>query len=63
MYEGINLAYGRKTGFGCYGPSAPMKRGARVFEATKEPWTIDTWVRSDGGDKEVAAQSGHRRVT
>lgn len=32
-----------------------MKRGARVFEVTKDPYTIETWVRSDGGDKEVAA--------
>jgi len=48
-YEGINLAYGRKTGYGCYGPSWPMKRGARVFEVTKNPWSIETWVRSEGG--------------
>ena len=62
-YEGINLAYGRKTGYGCYGPSWPMKRGARVFEVTKDPYSIQTWVRADGGEKEVAVTSDHRRVT
>lgn len=40
-----------------------MKRGARVFEVTKDPYSIETWVRADGGDKEVAAQSQRRRVT
>lgn len=32
-YQGINLAYGRKTGFGSYGP-ANITNGARVFEVT-----------------------------
>ena len=32
-YQGMKLAYGRKTGFGCYGPDF-FKRGARVFEVT-----------------------------
>lgn len=48
-YQGINLAYGRKTGFGCYGPAA-MPKGARVFEITQHPYHIDTWVREDGGN-------------
>lgn len=62
-YEGINLAYGRKTGFGgCYGPNN-LKRGARVFEVTKDPWTIETWVRAEGGEKQVEITSQHRRQT
>ena len=32
-YDGINLAFGRKTGYGSYGP-AGMLHGARVFEVT-----------------------------
>ncbi len=32
-YEGVNLAYGRKTGYGGYGPDK-FSRGARVFEVT-----------------------------
>jgi hypothetical protein len=47
-YQGINLAYGRKTGFGGYGPEG-MRQGARVFEVTLEPYGIETWVREDGG--------------
>jgi hypothetical protein len=43
-YDGINLAYGRKTGYGSYGPNG-MQNGARVFEVTKEPYSIRTWVR------------------
>lgn len=33
QYQGINLAYGRKSGVGGYGPKK-MKVGARVFEVT-----------------------------
>ena len=47
--QGINLAYGRKTGFGSYGPDK-MPRGARVFEVTQHPYGIETWVREDGGN-------------
>ena len=47
-YQGINLAFGRKTGYGGYGPDK-FPRGARVFEVTREPYGIETWVREDGG--------------
>lgn len=30
-YAGINLAYGRKTGFSSYGPKF-VQRGARIFD-------------------------------
>lgn len=43
-YDGINLAYGRKTGYGCYGPEGMLK-GARVFKVTQNPYKIETWVR------------------
>lgn len=26
-----------------------MKRGARVFEVTQDPYSIKTWIREDGG--------------
>ena len=32
-YNGITLCYGRKSGYGSYGPKY-MQRGARVFEFT-----------------------------
>jgi hypothetical protein len=54
-YEGITLSYGRKTGVGCYGPKN-MLRGARIFELSYEPFTIDTWVRQEDG-------SVHRETT
>lgn len=50
--SGINLAYGRKTGFGQYGPDK-FSRGARIFEVTMEPYGIDTWIREDGGNVKV----------
>jgi len=43
-YNGINLAYGRKTGYGSYS-SPVLQHGARVFEVTAEPYSIRTWVR------------------
>jgi hypothetical protein len=48
-YQGINLAFGRKTGYGGYGPDG-FPRGARVFEVTLEPYGVETWVREDGGN-------------
>lgn len=48
-HQGIYLGYGRKTGYGGYGP-AGMNRGARVFEVTLNPsYKIETWVREEGG--------------
>ena len=47
-FDGINLAYGRKTGYACYGPEN-MQRGARVFEVTMDPYSIETWVRQEDG--------------
>lgn len=43
-YDGVNLAYGRKTGYGAYGPSG-MLHGARVFEVSLNPYKIETWIR------------------
>jgi hypothetical protein len=48
-YQGINLAYGRKSGFGGYGPDG-FPPGARVFEVTQEPYGIETWIREFGGN-------------
>lgn len=50
LYNGITMGYGRKTGYGCYGPTFPMTQGARVFEITKEPFSIKTWVREESGE-------------
>jgi hypothetical protein len=51
-YEGVMIGYGRKTGYGCYGPKN-MLRGARVFDLTYEPFTIDTWVRQEDGTQHI----------
>lgn len=53
--SGIKLAYGRKTGFGSYGPDK-FARGARVFEVTLEPYSIETWIREDGGNVKVQTE-------
>ncbi len=51
-HMGITLSYGRKTGYGGYGPFG-MKRGARVFEVSLRPYYhIETWVREEGGSIE-----------
>ena len=51
-YNGINLSYGRKTGFGSYGPKF-AKRGARVFEIDVDPnrgdMHIESWIRQQDG--------------
>jgi hypothetical protein len=63
-YNGITLAYGRKSGYGGYGPPHDWKRGARVIELVEEPFQINTWIRQEDGtqvlqndSKEQAKQS------
>lgn len=62
-YLGINMGYGRKGGYGCYGPTFPMMQGARVFEITKEPFSIKTWVREESGEIKEESAPKHRALT
>jgi len=50
-YYDITLAYGRKTGYGAYGPPAGWLRGARVIEITENPFSIAMWIRQEDGSK------------
>lgn len=52
-YKGHTLVYGRKIGFGCYGPPPGMQRGARVFELISNGNHIETntWIRLADGRK------------
>ena len=54
-YEGIWLAYGRKTGYGGYGPPKNWLRGGRVLALTGQPGSIkmDTWIRQQDQSKYV----------
>lgn len=51
-YGGVGLSYGRKTGYGSYGPKFE-KRGARMFDLTFDlksgKMNIDTWIREEDG--------------
>eukprot|EP01119_Soliformovum_irregulare_P018750 TRINITY_DN5806_c0_g1_i1.p1 TRINITY_DN5806_c0_g1~~TRINITY_DN5806_c0_g1_i1.p1 ORF type:complete len:333 (+),score=85.94 TRINITY_DN5806_c0_g1_i1:191-1189(+) len=47
-YEGITLAYGRKTGVAMYGPSEGVLRGARIIEIdTNNGWSFSSWIRQE----------------
>ncbi len=48
LYQGVYLAYGRKSGFGGTS-SRGLLHGARVFEVDMESGVIDTWVRQEDG--------------
>lgn len=52
IYGGIGLSYGRKSGFGSYGPKF-AKRGARIFnlkfDMDSGDMQIDTWIREEDG--------------
>lgn len=54
-YNGVKLFYGRKTGYGGYGPLPWMQRGARVLEFTVDPESeavsMETWIREENGNK------------
>lgn len=51
-YGGIGLSYGRKTGYGSYGPKFE-KRGARIFDLKFDlnsgKMDINTWIREEDG--------------
>ena len=58
-YNGINLSYGRKTGYSSYGPKF-MMRGARIFEINVDPnrgdMHIVSWIRQQDGSIDEQAQ-------
>jgi len=49
VYHNITLAYGRKTGYGAYGPPPGWLRGARVIELSQNPFRITSWIRQEDG--------------
>jgi len=49
MFDGIQLCFGRHSGYGGYGD---WERGARVIELTENPWSLRTWIRFEDGRKE-----------
>jgi len=53
-YYGIYLGYGRKTGYGSYGPPWGWKHGARVIELSENSTEINTWLRLE--DKSIEIQ-------
>ncbi len=50
--EGIYLGYGRGTGYGTYGKEG-FPRGARVIELLEGKRQLRTWLRLEGGAREV----------
>ena len=66
-YHGIVLGYGRKTGYGGYGPPSNMQRGTRVIEfdcENEDNYNIstfkwDTWIRENNGTKIEKQQSSN----
>lgn len=69
LYQGINLMYGRKTGFGSYGPPKhwgpfPAKDGARVIQLKRDHTgdvAISTWLRLMDGTRLESQQEGPRK--
>lgn len=52
-YHGISLGFGRKTGYGCYGPPFGWKHGARVLEIERNKFGANTWLRLEDGTIEI----------
>ncbi len=42
VYGGVRLMYGRKSGYGGYGPPPGWLRGARVIEIHENPFKVQT---------------------
>eukprot|EP00002_Diphylleia_rotans_P007457 TRINITY_DN169_c0_g3_i1.p1 TRINITY_DN169_c0_g3~~TRINITY_DN169_c0_g3_i1.p1 ORF type:complete len:536 (-),score=113.14 TRINITY_DN169_c0_g3_i1:37-1644(-) len=53
--EGIYVAYGRKSGYGGYGPPRGWLLGSRVIELF-EDGSIQTWIRQQDGSKLVQVE-------
>ncbi|EGG17796.1 hypothetical protein DFA_08796 [Cavenderia fasciculata] len=49
-YFGIDIGYGRKTGYGSY--NTELLHGARLIQLTESPYSIETWIRNVNGDIE-----------
>jgi len=63
LYDGILLAYGRKTGYGGYGPPKGWLRGSRILQLTENPFSFTHWIREqDGGIVQSTAQPIHPPV-
>eukprot|EP01133_Synstelium_polycarpum_P002511 gene2511-2868_t len=50
-YYGMDLGYGRKSGYGSYDPK--YAQGARVVQIQEKPYSVDTWIRNVHGEKET----------
>lgn len=44
----IYLYYGRKTGYGCYGPIS-VQHGSRIIRLNERSHSYDTWIRNEDG--------------
>ncbi|KAJ3306046.1 purple acid phosphatase [Kappamyces sp. JEL0829] len=53
--NGPRLTYGRKTGYGSYGPDQ-FARGARVIELDRDGKTVSTWIRTAVGVEKDPAE-------
>ena len=64
-YYGVSLCYGRKTGYGSYGPPDGMQRGARILEFSLRDDTIkfDSWIRQEDGSLDFQTESHQSNVT
>lgn len=60
-YKSIRLSYGRKTGYGDFGPDLPLIQGARVFKITENPYSIETYIREADGN--IDYQTSRTRST
>ena len=51
-YGGVGLSFGRKSGFGSFGPKF-SKKGARIFDLSFDlesgAMDVETWIREDDG--------------
>ncbi|KAJ5070316.1 hypothetical protein M0811_10982 [Anaeramoeba ignava] len=52
-YNGIYLAYGRKSGFGYYEPQPLHPQGTRIIKVQENSREIESWIRNKNGIKEI----------
>ncbi|KAL4427687.1 hypothetical protein ABPG75_001776 [Micractinium tetrahymenae] len=64
VLHGVRLAYGRKSGYGGYGPPQGWQRGARVVQLRpgEDTSQSETWIRMEDGSKVYQAKRSDRSL-
>ncbi|KAL2913598.1 hypothetical protein HK105_206900 [Polyrhizophydium stewartii] len=59
---GVAFLYGKKTGYGSYGPARGVPHGGRMLKLTAFDRTFETWIRTEDGAVDAQIDSARART-